>query len=201
MADTLRLKTDQTPTIFNKDMAVGALLGNILGRALCMTLGGGPASIAFSGLVSAVSSAYFSGQAGKRQMELDNEFGKAIHKPKFWNKDALLGGLIGSVVAGFGLRAMLLLGTSTIVPGMAVAAITLTFASIIGGVIVGGNAGKRHMEQELMQAMQQDHGKSHSMSPSRAMEPELSAEQSRASSYTAQLDAARERAALQEKQI
>ena len=87
MAQELKLKTNKEPAWFNKEMAIGGLLG---------------LEIPVVGLFTAIPGAILGGWIGKNRMENEKLHGKPVSDtPSFWNKDTLLGGAMGWITAGF----------------------------------------------------------------------------------------------------
>lgn len=73
----LILKTDEKPTFFNKEAAIGFFIDPILGTSV-------------------------DGVVGRERMKQEQVFGKVVSKPSIFNKSAILGGLIGSSLAAIG---------------------------------------------------------------------------------------------------
>lgn len=81
MAEALTLKTNEEPTIFNKEMAIGTFIEPGLGTIV-------------------------GGIIGKKRMEREQTHGRQIDTPSYLNKDALLGCMVGGVIgaiAGLGI--------------------------------------------------------------------------------------------------
>lgn len=148
MAELL-LKTNEEPTFWNKEAAIGFFLGNFLG-----------------GLIG--------GLIGKERMKKEKILGKPVSdNPSFWNKDTLLGGLIGSALGGIATAAIWLFALqATAIP---VAASFIPLAGMLVGGYVGGKSGQEDERKEYFhaKAQQQAHEISsspvmeHSQSPSR----------------------------------
>ncbi len=96
MKEPLILKTDEQPTIFNKEMVIGTLIAPGLGTIV-------------------------GGYIGKQRMEREAISGKIMDKPSLANKDALLGWLAGGLVGGI---AALVLATTA--PALALVAMIAT---------------------------------------------------------------------------
>ena len=173
MAETLTLKTNHQPSFFNRDMVLGALIGGPL--------------LAFVPLPAAglLIGGALGGWLGKRREENENLHGKKVGEPTFWNKKALIGGLLGwlgsSISAGLtflavtattivsvgGIDAMKNLAqnavqTGVLPPQIAVpviigvgVAIAAGVGTIALGTYIGGHAGKKEMAKELNQAKEQ----------------------------------------------
>lgn len=103
----IRVPSNEKPTIFNKDAAVGYFLGGIMGAvagvAIIVATGGTafvPALVT-SG-VSSLIGATWGGLAGKRRMEQELTDGAPVSRPSFWNKNIFSGiaitGLITTVI-------------------------------------------------------------------------------------------------------
>ena len=121
-----RLQVYDTPTVFNKEMAIGALIGF------------GPIGMIVGGLV------------GKARMNSEKNNGKMVGEPSAWNKDTILGGLLGGLAGaavlalvagtGFGLAA----GMAAYLGGMA------------AGGFIGGQHGKGVQQAEYYKAIDQE---------------------------------------------
>ena len=149
MSGPLTLKVTAEPTIFNKEALIGfftplAFIGAIIG-----------------------------GFIGKNRMEEEKSAGKIVtDKPSFWNKDTLLGGLIGGwvgalvafvargVIAGPAIAELAATGVVTganaplLVTALAVSAV-ISLGSITLGAYLGGKSGQAHQVQEYEAAKQQ----------------------------------------------
>lgn len=163
MAQPLRLHIRHRPTLFNEDMLLGGLLGAI-------TLG-----VAGIGIGAAIMAggALIGGFIGKRQIVKENHIGKKVGQPNFWNKDALLGGLLGNVIglmAGTALLAAAMgvgvgdvlagaLPQAEAMQGSMLAGMSGLLASWIGGISLGtwlgGKRGEWHMTKEYHEAKKQ----------------------------------------------
>lgn len=165
MAQEMTLKTDHKPSIFNKDM----LLGGLLGLAATIFVPGSTAVAAIAAGAIAVGGAVIGGVIGKKRLEDENKFGKKVGEPSFWNKDTLIGGLIGFMGAGLAAVATGIIaigGTvaagaaapaaAPVVAGLGLAAVgAAAIGSPILGAYIGGNIGKRRQARELEEAKQQ----------------------------------------------
>ena len=151
MSDTIRFKTDHKPTIFNKEMVIGTLLLPIIGTVI-------------------------GGYMGKRRMEDENRNGKIVSsKPGMWNKDSLLGGLIGMEV-GSALGRALLLGAFTGAPISGIVALgffAVTAAAGLVGAAVGGGIGQKTEVLEYRQAKHQHHSHNIARHVATAVQKEL----------------------------
>ena len=167
MANELTLKTNNTPTIFNKDMALGALIG---------------LSIPLIGLIAGPIGAVVGGFIGKRRIEEENSTGKRVGEPSFWNKDTAIGGLSGWAIGGLvGVSIALAIITPAIfaahaahtivAPGIIFAARAVGIASSATGIAIGtylgGKAGEKRQAAEYEEAKQQTivRGLSQNVSP------------------------------------
>jgi hypothetical protein len=164
MTEELRLKTEQKPSIFNKDMLLGGLIG-----ASIPLIGFSIAVAAPIGLGLTAAGALIGGAVGKTRQEEENKNGKPVGKPSFWNKDTAIGTLIGyqatvAVLAIAGLASIAAgMGIGMIAPpaGAAVMGIGLilsvaaAIASPFVGGYLGGKSGEKRMEREYEQAKQQ----------------------------------------------
>src|SRR5437763_1367640 len=100
MADALRLKTNHNPSIFNKDMFLGGLLGSLIAPGWGAIVGG-----AIGGLF------------GKNRQEKENREGKLVSEPSFWNKDTLIGGIVGNAIGAVAGLAILVAGGASLFAG------------------------------------------------------------------------------------
>jgi hypothetical protein len=199
MAEELRLKTNQNPSIFNRDMGLGAMI------ALAMPMG------LFLAPVGAIVGGFY----GKNRIEKENTVGKVIRQPSILNKDTLIGALTGKfvgsivgIIIGTGILAAK--GVVLTAAGMAAPAAipivatvgVLTFGIMAGfialGAVVGGKAGKERMGHEYADAVSQHAAE---MSASKVPALDMGLSQEPAKSYAAQIEAQRLLAASQQKQI
>gem|GEM_PF-4782513 len=163
MAQELTLKTNTTPSYFNKDTALGGMLGLVVGGlALNLFIPGG-------GLIAAAAGAVVGGMMGKKRQEHENAHGKQVGEPSFWNKDTVIGGLIGIALAGVAALAtgLVAIGGTAAVAAAAPAAAPVVAglgllamaAAVVGapilGTYIGGRMGKKRQERELEEAKQQ----------------------------------------------
>ena len=202
MADELVLRQDDTPTIFNKHMAIGALLGNIAGGILGGMAGGAYGSYAGRLLGSAIVG-LIAGVKHKTEMEHDLNEGKIVSKPTSWNKDTLLGGLIGWMIGGalIGFAAAALVSSGvTITAAVATSAVAASLITLVAGTafgaIIGGKHGKHVMAKEYEEAQRQ---LAEQQAAARA--PQLEQEQSRepTRSFAKQIEHERQQATAGQK--
>ncbi len=121
----------KAPTFWNKDAATGALIGSlifpIVGTAVGLVIGG---------------------NRGQSRMEREQQQGKTVDEPTFWNKQIAVGhwkGLgIGVVVGG-------VIGLIGGIPGAILGAQIGAGVGSIAGLIVGGIQGKHQMQEEYEQ--------------------------------------------------
>jgi hypothetical protein len=133
MAEELRLRVTDTPTIFNKEMAIGTLL--------------------FPGLLGTI----IGGLVGKERMEWEFKDGRRVSSdPSFWNKDTLLGGLIGySMVAIIGMITAVFAFPEITILGLAAIGVGSGAVGTVIGAWVGGKHGQDRMEHEYRSAVVQ----------------------------------------------
>jgi len=160
MAQELTLKTNASPTIFNKDM----LLGGLAAAALTGLTGG----TVLLGAAIVGGGALVGGFLGEKRMEREATIGKKVGEPSFWNKDTLIGGLLGSVIGSPVLGAIagiaaLAIGVATagaatplVVGAAAIAGLAGVVAAPVIGAYVGGRMGETRMANELQDARQQN---------------------------------------------
>lgn len=168
MAEPLTLQPNYTPTIFNRDMAIGALL--VAAIPFTAPLGVGLAVTAAAGVLS--------GLLGKIRMERENVEGKKAKTPSMWNKKTLIGGLIGinaAQVIGPIASAVTTLLVATGSPAASLLAMGAGLlaggASVIIPTLVGGRMGQVEMEHEYQTALLQNIAKQETKN--RTLPPEL----------------------------
>jgi hypothetical protein len=86
---SIRVPTNERPTIFNKDAGLGWFLGSVAGSATFFLTGGlgGLAMIAASSIIGGL----WGGIAGKRRMARELTEGAPVHKPTFFNRNIFSG--------------------------------------------------------------------------------------------------------------
>lgn len=141
----LLLKKSAPPSMWNTEMASGALIGT-----------------AITPIIGTAIGAYVGGAMGKARMEREYDVGKDVHNPTAWNKEAVLGsmlGLLGGSIAAIGtffigaaIGTMLGGPPTGIAAGYITAAATSLGGGIVGGLI-GGASGKRDMEKDYQTAL------------------------------------------------
>ncbi len=137
MTQPLILRTNEEPTFFNKEAAIGFI-----------------APVPFGTIVGAV--------IGKKRMEREQANGKLVGEPSTFNKDALLGGLLGWMVGG-GVAALALTSTA---PAAIAIAVTAALGSTALGATIGGKQGKETQEKEYALAVAQQREQQIEKSPS-----------------------------------
>lgn len=160
MAQELRLKTNHNPSIFNKDMLLGGLLGALVPASL-------PGGFVLT-TAAIIGGALTGGAIGRHTQEVENREGKRVGEPSFWNKDTLLGGLIGNTIgAAVGVAAFFTIAAA----GAPLVGAAVLAASWIGGAtlgtMIGGKSGKSRQAAEFEMAKRQQIGAhiSQSVSP------------------------------------
>lgn len=193
MGERLVLKTNEKPSYFNKDTALGALLGT---------------TFLPIPIIGTIAGAVVGGRIGKRRMEDDLLNGKVVEKGSFWNKDTAIGsmlGMIGSVlVAGAGLVAASffmdpLTAIAAVNPVLATAAIG---GSMLGGFL-GGMSGKAEADKEFEQAkiqqgIEQQISRGQALSMVKALEQDPQMAQENTRGFAAQIEHERAAQALAE---
>jgi hypothetical protein len=160
MAQELTLKTNDTPSYFNKDALLGGSLGFVVGMFALNTVLPG------AGFIIGAAGAVLGSLAGKARMESENRNGKKVsEEPSFFSKDTAIGGLIGAaltplgILAGIAAGGAIALGISATAP---VAAALVLGGTVIGaatpplvGALMGNYIGKSSQRSEYEQARQQ----------------------------------------------
>ncbi|MGO9108342.1 MAG: hypothetical protein ACLP9L_03835 [Thermoguttaceae bacterium] len=175
MPGQLTLRVNETPTIFNKEMAIGFLLFNVPG-------------------------ALIGGFMGKERMASEAREGRQLGTPSFWNKDAAIGGLLGlhlGVAAAF-----IAASLATPLFATAIAAVAVAGAGLIG-LTIGGSWGKHWQKQEYAQAVQERGEGLKGPMPSlvNGIVQEVQMDRGPARSFAAQIEAERLKAASQQKNL
>lgn len=157
--DLPRIPTNEKPSYFNIDTAVGFFTGGVIGSlvfygvafaALGVALSAAtPAAIAAAGVTLLIGAAGALGiqiagtvmgaQHGKKQMEQDLAHGRAVHEPTFLNK----GTVLGIVAADFAVTV-----ASFLFPPLAL----LSLPAAIAGGIAGSVWRKDEMQKDVSQA-------------------------------------------------
>jgi hypothetical protein len=205
MAQQLTLRKNETPTVFNKEMAIGIVTGlMVLPHALFFA--------AIGGIIGGIM--------GKSRMQKEQMQGKTVSdSPSFWNKNTLLGGMLGSnlglligvgismaiigVTAGAGtpVAAAIAAGeTATakiLLAKIAPAVIGTMLTSWLGGTAIGAWIGGKHGQsverEEFAHAAAQQQ-----MSQEKSRAPAQEVERSASPAYSAQIERERELAAAQQ---
>jgi len=156
MAQPMTLQTHHNPSLFNKDMLLGGLLGLLI-------------PIPGAALITAPIGGILGGLIGKNRLAKENREGKTVGEPSFWNKDTLIGGLIGLALAGIAAFSVGLIGAGAtvvtaaaapaaapVVLGLGVGAVgAALFGVPILGAYIGGKIGKKRQEREYDEARRQ----------------------------------------------
>jgi len=139
MNEPIILKTNETPSYFNKEIVLGALLGSSTENPSLIVLG-------------TVIGAFI----GENRMAREKEYGKIVDLKTSVSKDALLGAIVGGQM-GAGIAALALRAS-----GMAnlslrkKAIITATgLAGMVVGTYTGSKYGKKAYDKEYATAMLQ----------------------------------------------
>lgn len=146
MVETLTVKTNDKPTMFNKEMAVGMILAALLPIATF------PASLIAVGIGTLIG-----GRVGRSRMEYEQKYGKHVSSdPAYLRKDTIIGGYIGlatgaiSSIVTVMTTAAALAAFSVPVATATAAAVGVGIATIGIGALVGAHLGSRHgQKQEL----------------------------------------------------
>lgn len=153
MADTLKLRTNNTPTMFNPEMMLGGLIGAMFGGFPVMAL-------------TVATGALIGGWLGKKRLENENRDGKDVVPPTGWNREAAIGGIAGhfigqvaAAMAFIGVSGVSLAGGTFPAEASLAPAAGAAFASWLGstaiGTWIGSRVGRRRMAQEYLMAAQQ----------------------------------------------
>lgn len=133
----LILHKNDTPTIFNKDAAVGAAIGTYFGPVIGTSIGG-----------------LIGGVVGKNRIATEALQGKVVSEPSVFNKDTIIGGVIGNTVGVFAAGAILAGGIAA--TPLALPAAIMATGAFVGstalGAYIGGRRGKAKATLEYAQA-------------------------------------------------
>lgn len=139
MTEPLILKKNEKPSFFNKEMAIGALLGLNLANPSLLVMG-----TALGAFI------------GENRMAREKEYGKIIDIRTSSSKDTLLGAILGSHI-GTGI-VMLALRTADI-PNLPLNQKAIFAAAGLTGMVIGGYTGNKHginaYEKEYAEAISQ----------------------------------------------
>ncbi len=163
MSEQLTLKTNNSPSYFNKDTLLGGLLSYVVGGIVLN------AFIPGGGLIAAAGGAIIGGMMGKNRIEDENKNGKKVGEPTAWNKDTAIGGLLGFVGAGIAVAVTLVLGAGATlaaaaaapaaVPAAAIGTLVAMGAALLGapivGAFIGGKIGKNRQTHEVEDSKKQ----------------------------------------------
>ena len=152
MFGELKLKTQEKPSIFNKDMLFYGLLAPLVLVPLSLIPGVGPTGAAIRYGTMALGG-LFGGWMGKNRIERENIEGKDAKSPSFFNKEMVIGALLTIKAAGLVLGGILTM--TGITPAVAVASAIGLLASFGIGGYIGGKIGHNRMEQEYEAAKKQ----------------------------------------------
>jgi len=161
MAETLRLKTNKKPTIFNKDMLYYGLLTPFAAVLVSAFLPESVGAFAVSGIAHYGAMAVgglLGGLIGKRRIGKENVEGKEVKSPSVFNKKLVIGGLLASNLFGLAVTAVeLIAGASAATMGAPLLLATLAggLAALVTGAYFGGQSGKKEMEREYEEAKKQ----------------------------------------------
>ncbi len=128
--DKIIVKSNEKPSYFTEETAIGFLIAPIMGS-----------------IAGAI--------IGHNRMEREQELGKVVSKkPSFWNKDLLLGGLIGSTLVGLAIVAAVIIAPEALVAmtvGLSAAAIKfgMMAATLMGGLVGGYIGGEMGQDAEI----------------------------------------------------
>lgn len=174
MTEPLILKTNEKPSFFNKEMAIGALLG------LCTA---NPSLLAVATVIGAC--------IGQNRMARENKYGKIIDVHTSSSKDTLLGAILGSQV-GTGIAALAL--RSADIPNLSLGQKAIFAGAGIAGMLVGGYTGTKHgvstYENEYAEALSQQQERQ--VSRSKTLESNLGLSTTPVNNYSATILAERE---------
>lgn len=133
----LILPTNEEPSMWNRDTAVGAVVGSLIFPLVGVPVG-----------------ALVGGMMGKSRMEEEKARGKVVSEPSFWNKDTFIGAGIGNMVGGAVAVATVVaapvIGLSAL--GALAVAGTLGLGGIVAGAYLGGRSGEERLQSEYNQA-------------------------------------------------
>lgn len=155
MSETLTLKTQNQPTVFNKEMVIGTFLVPI-----------------------PIIGSVIGGMVGKRRMEQENVSGKTVsNDPSRINKDAVLGGLLGLI--GGSIASNVLVAAAVMITGAPVgaaigaAAVATWAAGGLIGAAIGSNHGVKQELHEFKTAKNQHQSKNIAHAVAQAMEHQM----------------------------
>ena len=115
------IPTNENPTFWNKDNALGALIGTFVA---------GPFGLIAGGAIG--------GFLGKSKMENELETGKVIKEPTFWNKDAAIGAMLGVLAGGLLVGGVALIGGLLAVHTLSLIPIVAVYAASVILPLAGG---------------------------------------------------------------
>ncbi len=164
---TYIVPSDKEPTYWNREAAVGFMLGNLPGAAI---------------------GAYI----GKEKMERDRQHGKTVEPATALNQTTIIGAGLGSmagVLIGGLIGGIALGGSELAIQGMAALG---SFGGMITGAIMGGDIGKERLAKEYAEAREyaEHHQRGHAHGKGHAQEYTVTPEQAR--ELEAKLSAKRE---------
>jgi hypothetical protein len=157
--DLPRIPTNEKPSYFNIDTAVGFFTGGVVGNLVFLGAAAVILGVAFAAATPAamlaalpmlllagaagvgiqIAGTVMGAQHGKKQMEQDLAHGRAVHEPTFLNK----GTVLGIVAADFAVTV-----ASFLFPPLAL----LSFPAAIAGGIAGSVWRKDEMQKDVSQA-------------------------------------------------
>lgn len=124
------------------------------------------------------------------------ENGFVVHKPGFFEKEALKDAVIGMGVfgsfVGLSFIAVMAVSSQTVTMGFAITAVVCTIAANVAGFVLGGFYGKSRMQEDWAQAQDyvRQYGEYRAPYVGRAQEPSVQAEHSYKNSLSPEEQAA-----------
>ena len=182
MANTKILKVDAEPTIFNKEMVIGALMPGI----------GLPIGAIVGGIM------------GNSRMQREKLQGRIVSdEPSGWNKDAILGaelGGIGGVIAGIAAAATLAIMFTSMAP---LAGLVMWGGYLTGmgaGAYIGSSQGIASERKDYEKAKHQEAERGISQAISQSQERGQGLEQQPSRNHAAQIETERSAMATNQQQ-
>jgi hypothetical protein len=146
-------------------MAIGGLLGSLFGPIF-----GTAAGMMIGGFI------------GKNRMEVETTQGRKVSDtPSFWNKDTLLGGLIGLVSGGLVGMVIAAAGIAIAASGGPIAGLSLAAAGLLAGTavatfagaVIGGKHGQKRLLDDYRQAALQEQQRQPAATPDFSVELDM----------------------------
>ncbi len=150
--------TTEAPTYWNKNAALGALIGTLFFPVIGTAIGGA-----------------IGGYIGNERMTRELIGGKVVKEPSFWNMKTAIGALLGKMGGGIvgamvgGAIALLSFGFFPAIPCIYAGIALGALGGLIGGLIKGGEIGQAEMQRDYL-AAQQNQGTSRQPTQARGME-------------------------------